>query len=351
MHTRSTRPSLRYLVATAIAVMALSGCAAREKFEVPAPIDLPDIGVPDIAVPEPIELPDIAVPEPIDLGVVDTNYNITSLAFHLTSTSRAGVALGVPPLETTTRNFYELFGELPPSIAVVVIDTTNPLIALPAESEAPHNRTITLIGAGLSDRNASSRDGFRKTLTTLAAGAWVGAYANVWADALASEGLLTAPARSQNGGKGPGLPDWLHAAAIHLVADSSAAQESALEMKKNLSHAVPLRTLFTYQVPQQADADLEDLLGVSSKADGGKGESVRMIAPTRRATMLFLAQSTSVLEYLRVTRGASISSEIVVPLLAGWNMREVLASEPIPTTLDALDAGWRRWVSRGSAGL
>jgi ribosomal protein S9 len=351
MQTRSTRS---YFVATAIAVLALNGCAARERLELPAPIDLPSIDVPDIPVPEPIDLPsidgpDVAIPDPIDVGAVDTNYRVSSQANEITSTSRTGVTLGVPPLETTTRRFYELFGELPPNISVVVIDTTNPLFSLPTETAAPSSRTITLVGGGLSETNAAVRNGCSKALTTLAAEAWVGAYANVRADALASEGLLTGHARLQNGGKGPGLPDWLHAAAIHLIADSSAAHESSLEMKKNLGRAVPLKELFNSQIPQRAEADLEDLLGATPEAGSSEAGSVQM-APTRRATMLFLAQATSVLEYLRVTRGVSVSAGLVMPLLAGWDMGDVLANEPNPTTLDALDTAWRRWVRTGSDG-
>jgi hypothetical protein len=56
MGTRSTRRTRSYFVATVIAVLALSGCAGREKLEPPAPIELPAINVPDIGVPTPMDL-------------------------------------------------------------------------------------------------------------------------------------------------------------------------------------------------------------------------------------------------------------------------------------------------------
>jgi len=74
MSAISTR-SLRsfYLIAT-IGVSAISGCTAREKFEPPAPIDIPDISVPDVT---PV---DITLPATKDLSVADTSHQVTSLA-------------------------------------------------------------------------------------------------------------------------------------------------------------------------------------------------------------------------------------------------------------------------------
>lgn len=69
MSTRSTHRTRSYFIATVIAVLALSGCAAREKLELPAPIDIPDINVPDVSAPE------IPLPDSIGVGIVDTNDN------------------------------------------------------------------------------------------------------------------------------------------------------------------------------------------------------------------------------------------------------------------------------------
>jgi hypothetical protein len=70
----STRSSRSHLLVVAIGLLALSGCASREKFEPPAPIDIPDISVPDVT---PL---DITLPGTKDLDAADTSHRVMSPA-------------------------------------------------------------------------------------------------------------------------------------------------------------------------------------------------------------------------------------------------------------------------------
>jgi hypothetical protein len=74
MSAISTRSLRKYYLIATIGLSALSGCASREKFEPPAPIDIPDISVPDVT---PV---DITLPATKDLSVADTSHRVTSLA-------------------------------------------------------------------------------------------------------------------------------------------------------------------------------------------------------------------------------------------------------------------------------
>ena len=214
----------------------------------------------------------------------------------------------------------------------------------------PTARSITLIGAGLSDTSSALKASFRRTLATLASEAWVGAYANAWQEALAREGQLTSDA-SRAAERGPGLPDWLHAAAIHLLANPSAERQAELVMRKNIASAMPLAELFRYRIPAESDGVLEDLLGESDDSGSSGSEAADVAPQTRTATLMFLAQSTSVLEYLRTTRGTGVSRALVVPLLAGWNVSDLLTNDDAATTLERLDADWREWVITGKTRL
>jgi nitrous oxide reductase accessory protein NosL len=49
MYTIAARPARRYLLSAIIGTLALSGCAAREHVDLPAPINIPDISVPDVS--------------------------------------------------------------------------------------------------------------------------------------------------------------------------------------------------------------------------------------------------------------------------------------------------------------
>jgi hypothetical protein len=70
----STRSSRSHLLVVAIGLLALSGCASREKFEPPAPIDIPDISVPNVT---PL---DVTPSGTKDLDVADTSHRVTSAA-------------------------------------------------------------------------------------------------------------------------------------------------------------------------------------------------------------------------------------------------------------------------------
>lgn len=58
----STHFTRGFLLSIAIGVVTLSGCAARERLEPPAPIAIPDIAVPDVSTP------DINTPETRNAG-------------------------------------------------------------------------------------------------------------------------------------------------------------------------------------------------------------------------------------------------------------------------------------------
>jgi hypothetical protein len=296
------------------------------------------------------------LPAPIDLSAdliqreVDTTFMRAEPAFTLTSTSQVGASLALPTLESTSRAFSSLFGQRPPPITIVVVDTTNPVRAYPRGGEG--NKTITLVGAGLSGTaagNAQVRQTFQKTLTLMAANAWVGSYANAWTGALVRRGVLSPEIESDSAAV-PILPDWLQAASIHLLANADAAPQAARMMREYADDAASLTVLFDFEIPQTSDADLEEFL--SDLSIGAMDPTVfhADVSPPRRQTALFLAQATSVLEYLRDVRGVNVTKDLYAPLLAGADINAVLARAPIGMSIDDLESDWKKWVMNGASG-
>ncbi|MEO8620494.1 MAG: hypothetical protein ABI625_05475 [bacterium] len=291
------------------------------------------------------------LPAPIDLTAdliqreVDTTFTRAEPAFTLTSTSQAGASLALSTLESTSRAFSSLFGQRPPPITVVVVDTTNPVRAYPRGGDG--SKTITLVGAGLAGTaagNAHVRQTFQKTLTLMAANAWVGSYASSWTGALVRRGVLS-PEVMTDSAAAPVLPDWLQAASIHLLANADAAPQAARMMRAYADDAASLTVLFDYEIPQTSDDDLEEFLSDLSIGAMHPAAFRADVSPPRRQTALFLAEATSVLEFLRDVRGVNVTKDLYAPLLAGADIQQVLSRAPIATSIDDLESEWKRWVS------
>jgi hypothetical protein len=316
------------------AVMSLSACAGRfagESASAPAPVQ-------------------IDMSADLIRRTVDTTFTRAEPDFTVTSTSHVGASLALPTLESTSRAFASLFGQRPPAIDIVVVDTTNPVRIYPRGSEGTRGRTITLVGAGLSGNsagNAQVRQTFQKTLTLMAANAWVGSYASAWTGALVRRGVLSPSVEHSDSEAVPILPDWLQAASIHLLANAEAAPQAERMMREHADDAASLTVLFDYELPETSADDLEEFLSGLSIGAMDSTEFRTEVSPPRRQTALFLAEATSVLEYLRDVRGVNVSKDLYVPLLAGLDIHEVLARAPIGMSIDDLESDWKKWVLTG----
>jgi hypothetical protein len=311
-------------------LMSLSGCAGRfggERGDAPHPIES--------------AMADEAIQRSID-----TTYTRAEPAFSVTSTSQAGASLAVPALELAARAFSSLFEQRPPAIAIVVIDTTTAVRAFP-RSARDGRRTITLLGSGLSGSTATSartRVAFQKTLTVMAADAWIGEYANAWSNAIEREGATGPSAAQPDADEVHGLPDWIQVASIHLLANTNAPTQAARTLLLHGEDIVPLERLFDFSVPETSDADLDEFLSDLSIGAMNSGEFHAEVSPPRRETAMFVAQATSVLEYLRDIRGVRVGRDLFVPLLAGHDIHDVIARAPIGMSVASLQGDWLTWL-------
>lgn len=293
----------------------------------------------------------VLIPQPAEQGgnedvqrSVDTTFTKDETAFSIASTSKIGAELALPTLTATSDAFAALFGQRPPAIAVVVIDSMVPFRDVPGVRGGKATRSITLIGSGLAEDStgaAGTRQSFRQTLAVLSAEAWVGTYANMWTSALVREEVILPP--SMDSTDVPQLPDWLYAATIHLLANEHAVAQSTATLRAHPADIVTLDDLFSLRIPETSDDDLEEFLSDLSVGTMSRARFRAEVSPPRRETALFLAQATSVLQYLREVKGVELGSHLFGASLAGHDLKWII-SESLGVSIGELDSEWRRWV-------
>ncbi|MDB4899567.1 MAG: hypothetical protein JWN53_1375, partial [Gemmatimonadetes bacterium] len=258
------------------------------------------------------------------------SYVMTTPSFALVASSPVGLHVTAAALQESAGAFVQLFGIQPPDIGVMVVDTTQHRSLRTLASPPASLTTITLVGAGLTGTGADTvvaRASLERSATLLAATSWLGEYIVYWSDELVRHDIMPFAGRDGT------LPDWFHAAVIHVVADPLASARAAHSMREHLDSAMPLETLFTRRIPVEDGGRL----AVALSRDPAEGDE----------TALFVDQATSVLRYLRVTRGRTAITDMMVPMIAGVDMREIMMRLPMSTSIERLDADWRRWVRAG----
>lgn len=269
--------------------------------------------------------------------VVDTTFTRSEPAFTLESTSHAGAEAALASLASTMNEFSAMFGEKPPAIAVVIIDSMDPARPLPtpAVDGVP---TITVMSSGLSEASDSSaRISFQRSLTVMASETWVAEYASRWAVPRQAVGGVVVPSE-------PTLPDWVYAASVHLLANEQAYQQATTTLRAHPADIMPLSELFAYHVPETSDDDLEEFLADLSIGALSRSQFREDVSPPRRETAMFLAQATSVYEYLRDVKRLDVGEGLIAPLMSGHDMTDVVKGAGLSLTMESLEAGWRHWA-------
>jgi hypothetical protein len=307
--------------------LALGGCAMHGADHSAIVARVPSPAVPDATSPA-------------------ASYVVGTPSFALVASSEAAKEESMSALGSTAISFRRLFGERPAQIGVVVLDTTE---ARPEAMPMPSAQltTITLTGGGLAGAmRARAAAGLKRELRFLAANAWLGEYAASWSSSLEEQGITFQRSDGRPVPPARQLPDWLHVASLRLLADSESPSVDVL--KAGDEEVLPLRDLFAATLSPGVVAGVElwlrDRDEVPADTDASQTSAV-----VRRRAALFGAQSASVLEYLRETRGERVVAELVAASVGGLEMPEILASLGSPTSPEELDLAWRAWLRQRPA--
>ncbi|MES2179957.1 MAG: hypothetical protein V4550_19000 [Gemmatimonadota bacterium] len=248
-------------------------------------------------VSQPLHTGALAPQQSTDAPATSTTYAHGDAAFTVQSKSEAAARALVPALQSTAMRFTELFGDDAPRIVVMVEDASHP------ELRQSRGTSPLIISTNGVER--------RRALTAKAATSWVDAYANAWANTVEDGGYASRPIH------GAVVPAWFQEAAVQTLANADASAQAARRMKQQLGKAPALASLFA-------------------------------AASTGRGSPLFVAQATSVLEFLRNEIGMDPTHDLLVPLLGGASMSEIMSHVDSRVSLDVLDATWRQWVAKGT---
>jgi hypothetical protein len=276
-----------------------------------------------------------------------TSYVVGTPSFALVASSEVAKGESVTALRSTAASFRWLFGERPTQIGVVVLDTTE---ARPEAMPVPSPRltTITLAGGGLTGATQTrAAAALRRKLRFLAADAWLSEYAASWSVSLKEEGVVLYTADGRPVQPAQQLPDWLHIASLQLLAGSDTTRAELQSV--GAEELLPLRDLFAARLSAQVVASFEQWLSDPDETSAEAGAA--RASDGLRTAALFGAQSASVLNYLRETRGDRVVAEILGASVGGLEMPEILASLDSPTSPEQLDLKWREWLHHRSAGL
>jgi hypothetical protein len=133
------------------------------------------------------------------------------------------------------------------------------------------------------------------------------------------------------------LPDWLHVAALRTLA----ATPSLREEREPIADALSVRRLLTLRLtPEEVTVARYELRGAGPR--GQDGVVIVDSAEIERVRS-FIAQSTSLLRYLRETQGDEATSRLFGAAVAGMDPEWMLSRLPKPTTPERLDKDWRKW--------
>jgi hypothetical protein len=332
MRIQFARQILMVRYATLTGLLYVGGCAVHG-------------GEPAHSLPGPLD------PVPgIDSTRSQTSFVLSAPSFQLVSTSSTGLELTGNVLRSTASAFTRLFGKEPPEIGVMAYDATEAGSARRLPAPSKDMLTVTLAAPGLTSperMTPDARASLRDAVAVAVANAWLGESAMLVGEKLEREGYLPQSADGTPIDEPNVLPDWFHAAVVHIIADSGAEARARSDMRARLLDAMPLTELFGHRVPAGVRSELFEQLAAPDPRDTSRSPLAtdRDVWKLEQARV-FVAQATSVLHYLRETQGDSAMVDILIASVAGADMREILTKLSTPTTPEALDNDWRQWVNR-----
>jgi hypothetical protein len=223
--------------------------------------------------------------------------------------------------------FRRLFGSTPPRIAILLVDssatvpgevleqwrgTAMAIVPLHSGAEAPNDRVLP---NGWPRRAGDGLAAVPPDLAFLAARAWLRAAAIEMADDSGAT-MADAPLRREDQGPAatPNFPPWFSAAATNLLAGRGTEWELTAQVRERMSEAMSIDSL------------------------------VGLAAGDRRREPLFVAQATSLLQFIR-ERDPACVGPLAARLAAGARFASALrASTVLPHDTRTLDQQWRRWL-------
>lgn len=249
--------------------------------------------------------------------------------------------------------YRRLFGELPERIAVLVVDSTG---LQPTAGERMRDEPLVMVAAAPAAgrrQAAPGEDGLlRRRLRYQVAKRWVWSAAGV--EGSAPRGTAQ---RSEDVPDGTDsltlterdpaaqLPAWFELAATTMLAAPGVEEMLAARMNQRIDEAPSLDSLFAAR-PAFVDSLERLLVGVGPGARGmARGRGRRAAADGGRDDgALFIAQSISVLEFVRQRDGPFVAT-LARGLAAGRSVADLLPSSTVlPDDVHALEVQWREWV-------
>ena len=222
----------------------------------------------------------------------------TTRHYTLVAVSQRDLDVAASELTSTAARFISLFGEEPRPI------------------------DVNVLAASVSDSIHSS---MREDVGLLAISAWTQALAHDWCRRVAADPrAFVDPPETPLTCDGD-VPDWLALGSIQVLADPKAEEEAAIRLADPRAPLLPLAELFERKLVATDTS--------SSDTDGA----------------LFIAQSISVMRYLRLVEGSGVLADIARASTAGLAMREILERLPQATTPERLEKGWRQWLAASNA--
>ena len=272
-----------------------------------------------------------------------TSYVVETPSFALVAQSQLARDQSLQALGATAAAFHSLFGDDPPPIGVLVMDTNTYRRPVALTMPPANLATVTIMGGGLagpdSVRSAAS---LNRQLRFLAASAWLTEYAMRWSVALDELGIVFTK-QGRPVPRAGSFPDWLHVAVLCALTGGDEARSGRVVADDAL--VMPMRTLFSYRLLSWQAVLFEQRLRNSSSVDDTPANSAITADPDTRVLRGFVRQSTSVLRYLRASQGEEGLSNMFGAMVGGLDADEILARLPHPTTPEALDREWRAWMT------
>ena len=272
--------------------------------------------------------------------VTPTDYRekaVLTPAFVLVGSDVRAKDASLVPLDQTASTFQWQFGDCPSQLGVIVVDTTD-VAATDSISLPPATLTTVLLeGGGLGGPEGVSSAQTLARQTRLVAGeSWLDDFAQRWRQTLDANHVAL-PYVSADALASDGLPDWLHVAALRTLADAPSLEDDRVPA----TDALPLRKLLTLRLtPEQLTVAKHELRGAAPRGDDGV---LVVDSADIRFVRSFIAQSTSLLRYLRETEGDDATSKLFGAAVAGIDPDWMLSRLPRPTTPERLEKAWRNW--------
>jgi hypothetical protein len=219
--------------------------------------------------------------------------------FTVTSSSARDLEEATAELRIVGRTFVEIFGEIPPAI------------------------DVNVLAASVTD---SVQESVRDDVRIMAAGTWLQRFANDWCESVAGDrdALIDPPERNItcNGE----IPDWLALGSLQVLTDNTAEAQANAVLAEPGVRLIPMADFLERRVVPTDSVSSED-------------------------DVVFIAESISVMRYLRTLEGPTVLGDIARGAVAGLTTREILARLPKTTTPESLDRGWRHWLAAMNANV